>query len=420
MLRVKMFYEPSNERFAEKLKAGAAGGMDLELVSLSDDPPVEGYRFEDVDAVLVHHNRSSEQAPQWNRVLEQARDSGKPVAVLQGDASVQPLPNLGLYWKYIPAGNTKPTEMPGQIRVEIEKQIEQKQEDDRRKTKPPTDYGIVGFFDILGYQSFLDNNEPEEAASEVLEQILALSTTIPDTMRETIKGNKKLVEEMVNELRWLIFSDTVLLSIRLPHDDSDRRLAARWVVFIQAALILNRQMFDFGLPLRGVIATGRFLVKGTCFAGRPIIDAYRLANDLDLSGCVMTPRAFQEVADMADKRAQHGQLWATLPAFFVPYLVPRKSGREEKLATLNIQAICLETSEKFGGDLRQLVYETFWKHRKDIPTDVMRKVTNTEQLLRYVRATLPTFDSIRDDPKTPAPKGLLEQLKALRRRDSAT
>jgi len=44
----------------------------------------------------------------------------------------------------------------------------------------------------------------------------------------------------------------------------------RWSVFVTQCALLMRRMFDLGLPLRGTIDTGNFVVMGTCLP-----DGYR-------------------------------------------------------------------------------------------------------------------------------------------------
>jgi hypothetical protein len=38
---------------------------------------------------------------------------------------------------------------------------------------------LIAYFDILGYQEFLANNTPEQAAEKVLKTLLGLEHTIP-------------------------------------------------------------------------------------------------------------------------------------------------------------------------------------------------------------------------------------------------
>jgi hypothetical protein len=56
-------------------------------------------------------------------------------------------------------------------------------------------------------------------------------------------------------------------------------------------------MFEQGLPVKGAIDCGQFFVKDHCFAGKTIVNAYHLANNLELSGCVLTPYASDQVKE---------------------------------------------------------------------------------------------------------------------------
>ncbi len=45
----------------------------------------------------------------------------------------------------------------------------------------------------------------------------------------------------------------------------------------------------------------------------------------------------------------------------------------------------------FDGDrdISQMVAEAFWQHRKDVSTDVIPKVLNTERYFRYIKMNHP-------------------------------
>lgn len=254
-------------------------------------------------------------------------------------------------------------------------------------------YGIIGFFDILGYQSFLENNEDAaaEATEKVLNFMVNLEKHIPSRIRNIFK-NSKALRKLVNEIEFLVFSDTILLTSKYDGNEDLERKTDKWFLFLIASLLLNRWMFEYGLPLRGVITIGNFLVIEHCFAGKPIIDAYKLCHDLDLAACVMTNNAYQEVTKLADS-PKRKNIKKLLDSSIVEYLIPRKSGKEEKLSTLNLLTLRgLKPKSNKGNikpkdikiDFRQIVFNTFWKHNKDIKQDALSKVANTEQYLRYI------------------------------------
>lgn len=108
-----------------------------------------------------------------------------------------------------------------------------------------TTNGLIGFFDILGYQSFLENNDAETAASEVLDTINNIDTRVSSGLMASVKENGEDLKAAVDSIQWLVFSDTILMAMEWDEADT-----YRWAVFSAAAIELCRQMFDFGLPRR--------------------------------------------------------------------------------------------------------------------------------------------------------------------------
>lgn len=254
--------------------------------------------------------------------------------------------------------------------------------------------GIIGFFDILGYQSFLENNEDVagEATEKVLNFIVNLEKNIPEHILRNISRNYKAVKRLLNEIKFLVFSDTILLTTTYARNEGNDGKTDKWILFLVASLKLNRWMFEYGLPLRGVITTGSFRVKEHCFAGKPIIEACKLCHDLDLAACVMTKNAYQEVTNLINS-SNREKIKKLLNDSIVEYLIPKKGGKEEKLPTLNFLALRgLKPRSNRGDvkpkdnkrDVRQIVLDKFCKHNKDIPQEALSKVANTEQYLRYI------------------------------------
>jgi hypothetical protein len=249
-----------------------------------------------------------------------------------------------------------------------------------------TTTGIIGFFDILGYKSFLENN-PAHAAREVVDELVGLEKSMAEEIRKAFSRAQTpaKAEEVVSLLKWLVFSDTILLYTVFEDSDSPGKRSNRWISLNFACLLLWRRMFEFGLPLRGVVHAGEFLVEGTCFAGRAIVEAYHLAQDLELSACVYSHAAFDALVHLANN--PHDELlWSYIPTQLFEYQIPRRSQKSERMFASNPLTIVLQGQQQyFSGDIRQLVHEAFWKHNKDIPEPAQMKLRNTEQFLRAAR-----------------------------------
>jgi hypothetical protein len=175
--------------------------------------------------------------------------------------------------------------------------------------------GLVGFFDILGYQQMLLANDVSSTAQIVVDVL----SEVPDNVVASLLGDPGLerADDLASwpefaryfqglvreEMDWLLFSDSILVSLPLRMDREIIHWATSVVGFVEVCAVLLRQMFDVGLPLRGGVSFGEFFIQDTYFAGQPIIDAYRHSESLDLSGCVLAP----SVERLRVLRAQHGR-----------------------------------------------------------------------------------------------------------------
>ena len=190
------------------------------------------------------------------------------------------------------------------------------------------------------------------------------------------KASSAILREITGRTEWLTFSDTILMFQQIVEDNSDARYF-QWTIFLLTAIHLQNKLFEFGLPLRGVIHFGKYLVKETTFAGRAIVEAYRVAQSLDLAGCGVTREAIGDISTTLSS----GQELKTDPVFgpmLVSYLSPVKQGQPIKMHFVN------HLGNKKMLDIRQYVLQSFWKHGKDITPEAESKVNNTELFFRFL------------------------------------
>jgi len=249
--------------------------------------------------------------------------------------------------------------------------------------------GMVAFLDILGYTSFLINNEPEEAAETILPHLLGAPENVDKFYESTFKESehKPTIKDHVNHIKWMIFSDTILLTNAYEPGDSEKDKASRWYYFLITLIILYRQLFDNGLPVRGGVSHGKFLVvQGRCFAGRSIIAAFQLANNLDLAAVALDQSVRKELEKIKGAPNISG-----INLLVLDYLVATKSQPPQKMDVL------IPTMPKLGpldfSDIRQVVAESFWKNKKDLGPDVISKLENTELFFRFARMRKPNLFS---------------------------
>jgi len=234
--------------------------------------------------------------------------------------------------------------------------------------------GIISFCDILGYQSFLANNSATESALKVLDIITSAPKSVKSRFDETW-SSLVYTNEITDALQHLVFSDTIVLMIPYPKevDDEWRNKAFAYITAFTA--YLKCKMFTDGLPLRCVIHEGDFITRETCLAGMAIIDAYRLAESLDLSALVLSPTLSQRL--IKEKKID------TLGGTFIEYLTPMKNLTETKLIHYNwlrnMNSLDIVDCSK---DVDTFVLKSFWAHQKDCSNAVDNKVKATIKIIR--------------------------------------
>lgn len=242
--------------------------------------------------------------------------------------------------------------------------------------------GLVGVFDVLGYQNIIESNEIEDVSKIVLEILTNLPNIVIDTLTHLISSedSRSFFSKEKENLKPLIISDTILLSISIDPNASPENKVSSWVIFLLYSAMLLRSAFDKGLPLRGAIDSGDFFRHDNCFAGKPMVSAYNLANQLQFSGCVLTPKVeeeFKKDLKQADKGLRNA-----IQYLCFPYLAPQKNNEEKKLLLVNWLKP-LDDWKELPDDIRQYVVLAFHDHNKDVSKKDIPKLEHTEIILRY-------------------------------------
>ncbi|WP_146059763.1 hypothetical protein [Nitrosomonas ureae] len=95
-----------------------------------------------------------------------------------------------------------------------------------------------------------------------------------------------------------------------------------------AASKLMMHMFYIGLPLRGVIHEGEFIIQHHCLTSKAVVDSYRLCEKLNFSGLVCSHEfAFHFRNELRNTPITQ--------VFLFEYLTPLKNNDEDKLLNVN-------------------------------------------------------------------------------------
>jgi hypothetical protein len=237
--------------------------------------------------------------------------------------------------------------------------------------------GLIGFFDILGYKNFLNNNSEVEQAKKTLEIVNNLPHTVKSDFKRVAdrlsnSSSSKKINAVVTQLNPIIFSDTIVFF--LPLETSEYQISDALKAMVLVSAYFTKEMFINGLPIRGALHKGDYLTDKNCFAGRGIIEAYNLCEALDFSGVACTKEFYDEI-----KKANKRKIIERLT---FEYLAPLKS-MEDRLLILNWLSFLSEDEfNKCKNDVELFILKSFWDHNKDCSNSVDLKIQNLAKSIR--------------------------------------
>jgi hypothetical protein len=249
--------------------------------------------------------------------------------------------------------------------------------------------GIIAYFDILGYQNFLINNEIEYCIAIIEKIILKLPEKIKNEYigyytGKNVKMNdiKKYFDDHCDVL---FVSDTIIFFFDFDSvEECSIPLFLYYILFYLS--FFKKESFEEGFPLRGYVDYGEYYNNNkniNIFAGKTIVDCYKETNNLNFSGLIISDNLHDhhyskyknEIIDEAFKERYNFIFDKNIIA---KYLVNTKEGEKDKYIVnflLDFDRI----------DITQYIFESFHKHNKKISNDVMEKIRNTEKLFRYFK-----------------------------------
>lgn len=274
--------------------------------------------------------------------------------------------------------------------------------------------GLIGYFDILGYQNLLKNNSAEESINEVFDIITEMPDRIKELSEKLIKdiqqakenneseadekikkmdnADEKLMIEFHHNLDHMVFSDTIVFFLPLSNkNQNDQEIAweLMFALFYLSACFsfLVERMHKKGLPVLGVIHEGEFFTRKQCLAGAGIIEAYRLSKSINFSGIVCSEDLSEKVLKLINKSEKLINNDSNIFWLFM-YQAPKKDGTEIKLIHINwiygIQSLNEHEKQliECRQDIEGYVLKSFWAHQKDCPSSADIVVHNTVKLIR--------------------------------------
>jgi hypothetical protein len=256
---------------------------------------------------------------------------------------------------------------------------------------------IFGLFDVLGFKSFCENCDTREAET-VFKIMDEFETEIPEILLTVLDIQGTATEEkkemLKSRLHWLTFSDTIFVA--LPYDLSGHpdELKFNLLFFSMVVAYINRRMFEIGLPVRGAVHIGDVALSKKCFAGKAVVEAYSVANRIQMAATVISEKAseflLKPFTTPGGFRFMLSNMIAEVEVSVGTKLVSEhiEIDAAEKMKTLCWAYLELGR-ERFTmpDDIRSFVISKFTAHSKKLETDrELLKVRNTEKLFYDWRA----------------------------------
>jgi hypothetical protein len=273
---------------------------------------------------------------------------------------------------------------------------------------PKVETGLVGFFDILGYKSFL-----EAGITDVTFKVIEILRSLPAKVEVAVKSHLGLddgtieqarkdgasapFEQMLREISRivpLVVSDSILLRCSYGEEDGAQK-AAQAATFVVYANVLQRLMFEAGLPLRGAIAFGDFVFVDHVFAGKPIVDAHTLGQSLDLAACAIHETAENEFNSLLALAPEQGKDFLSESLSLVRYQTPIRRIKtedvraEQNLLLLNLAWPTLSSSFKNLPDISTYIRDRFLANGKTLGPSAVPKLENTKRFILSLASRFP-------------------------------
>jgi hypothetical protein len=257
--------------------------------------------------------------------------------------------------------------------------------------------GLLGWLDILGYSSFVENSDLAYAG-EIIREVIATAQSssgeridsivadfqAPQEYREKLAN---VVRETKNSTKWIIFADTIVLALSVPQSEPSSKARLRLATFFEQAKNLTAEFFFAGLPVRGAISFGQFYAHDTLplFAGKRLVEAHKFADAQQWSGCIFTPACEAALTNKERADEVFAKYGLQYPVSF------RWKGCSEittsSTLTLNWLSGCdWDRFDSVYPEFKELARTQFSMHNKDISGDgVQTKISNTVAFMEHVR-----------------------------------
>lgn len=251
--------------------------------------------------------------------------------------------------------------------------------------------GFIGFFDILGFSSFVQNNELNYVGDRITELFRDLKS---QSISLQEKDPYQLLDWRMVDSK--IFSDTIILyqnEKKITNGDDYQWYKS----FLMISAVLLRLSFEAGIPLRGAISYGEYFVGEQLIIGIPIIEAYKEHEGYDWTGAVLCPSA-------VDVLESQQRIHPFDRDIVVPYYAPNKDGIAYERQVIRWDDILIDSRSPIIESipplnsinkraLRKRIQEKMYSHNKQPTNPGVKKSVNKiiRNTLNFIQTYPPFF-----------------------------
>lgn len=242
-----------------------------------------------------------------------------------------------------------------------------------------TTHGFVAYLDILGFKAIMANNHRTKVA-QILEDLFE---TLPDRVTSAVlspidsAATKEWTHRNLQAIDSRFVSDSILLGMPITSAWNDIQEMQALAHFLAYVAKLMRLAFDEGIPLRGAISHGDFVLSRHSLVGHPILECVEVEKWLQMAGCAIAPATTDLLFKLGERTGQP-QL---LQRFVFQFVTSIKGVQAVNLPVVDWYLPTVDWGQEHEN-LRVYVIEAFQKHNKPIPAEDVLKVENTERMLR--------------------------------------
>lgn len=176
-------------------------------------------------------------------------------------------------------------------------------------TFPVTTERFVAYFDIMEFKDRMYRSTHEDVKKlmdEISGYVNNIKTWESEYLDKPDNSHKEDIEKGI--VLPVMFSDSVLMVSRTNSNHD-----AIKTVFLATSFLYN--MFKFAIPVKGALAFGNFTAdfKKSSFFGRPLIDAYLLAEDTHFYGALLHHTFEERLYERKTKLSEHALVTKEVP-----------------------------------------------------------------------------------------------------------